>query len=421
MEVNDHKPFATLAEQNQPPVRVCMLANLYHPVVSGSATQVKGMSRALVALGHHVVVITAHVSPDTPEHETIDGVEIYRVPAIRLPKMKISLNFPWLNWVLWPRNVRRMQEILESHRINILHAHNHMFDMAFAAVLLKRRMKIPLFLTMHTVIKHANPFYNSILYITDRFFLGTTVVANVDQIVCPDNSVTAYVYERFKRRDTALVCYGVDPIEAVASGEIDALRDQYGLTGKKVIVSIGHVHAIRNRHELIKALPMVLKRVPNVMLVVVGGVFDKSPAQLAKELGIADRVIFVGAQPRSAIASFLALADVEAHWLNQDDGSWASPGVASMEAMYAGLPVFAVAPEGVYGDGVLKDGENIILVRRNRIDDLAEKLIAVLSDAEKARRIGAAAETMCKTYFNWPRIAEQTASHYSRLLLAMKS
>jgi len=94
----------------------------------------------------------------------------------------------------------------------------------------------------------------------------------------------------------------------------------------------------------------------------------------------------------------------------------ASPGLASMEAMFAGLPVFTVAPANIYGDGVLVNGRNVLLVQRDDIEALADKLCSVLSDAGLAASIGAEAEKTCQRYFSWPHIAQRTSGIYRELV-----
>ena len=116
-----------------------MLTNLFHPVATGSATQILGSSRELASFGHHIVVITAQVDPSTPDSEVMGGFKLSRLPALRLSRMSIALNFPWLNWTFWPVNLRSMEAIIRRHDIDLLHVHNHMFDMAFAGMVFKAR------------------------------------------------------------------------------------------------------------------------------------------------------------------------------------------------------------------------------------------------------------------------------------------
>ncbi|MDQ3817297.1 MAG: glycosyltransferase [Acidobacteriota bacterium] len=117
------------------------------------------------------------------------------------------------------------------------------------------------------------------------------------------------------------------------------------------------LHEIRNRKDLIEALPGVLKKFPDTLLLVVGTVADQSPVQAARRLGISESVIFTGAVPHKEIPALLDLADIEAHWLTQDSPEKTSLGIASLEAMGAGKVVLSAANENTYGPGVLKNGE----------------------------------------------------------------
>src|SRR5438270_6352898 len=111
-------------------ISVCMFSNLYPPVASGSSTQTAGLSRSLAQHGCPTVVITAKIDKTSEDYEEVDAVHIYRLPTIRLPKMAVALNFPWLSYTFFPKNLRRVKEIIERHQPDVFHLHNHMFDLA---------------------------------------------------------------------------------------------------------------------------------------------------------------------------------------------------------------------------------------------------------------------------------------------------
>src|SRR5205807_1271870 len=102
-------------------LRVVMFSNLYPPVVSGSATQSSSLARELAKRGCEVAVITARVAGGSPEYERVDGVHVHRLPALRLPKAAIALNFPWLSYTFTPANLRRIAAILDRHSPDVLH------------------------------------------------------------------------------------------------------------------------------------------------------------------------------------------------------------------------------------------------------------------------------------------------------------
>ena len=392
-----------------------MLTNLFHPVDTGSAIQIRGLSRELASLGHQVVVITAQVDPLTPDYEVMDGFEIYRVPALRLPRMSIALNFPWLNWTYWPANLRRMEAIIRRHDIELLHVHNHMFDMAFAAMALKRSLGLPVALTLHTVVKHSIRVFNLLLYPADRGFLRRAVVRHADAVICPDVNIQTYLAQAFGRSDGRIVPYGIE-LPAYPGADVERqIVEHFGLAERRVILSLGHVHALRNRLDLIRAMPAVRTRFAAVMLLVVGAVADQRPVKLVKQLGLEDVVKFAGAQPHKHVSVYHALAELEAMWFDQEVSGNNPLGIACMEAMLAGNPVLTVSNLDTFGPGVLVNGRDVIIVTGLDPQMLAETIIELLEDPENIRRVGQAAQMIARVRFAWPKVAAETAAVYRML------
>ncbi|MEQ8675444.1 MAG: glycosyltransferase family 4 protein [Aggregatilineales bacterium] len=398
-------------------MKICMLSNLYPPIITGSSTQSAALARELVCLGHEVIFITAHVDKDTPSYESIEGVHVYRLPAFRLPKLGIALNFAWLSITFTPSNQRRINEIITKHQPDVLHLHNHMFDIAFSAVRMSRIFKIPVVLTIHTIIKHGNPLYNLLLYPLDQIMLRYLVINQVDNMILPDLNARRYVIEAFKVAPTYgdVIPYGISLPDKPSDDVAARLLEQYDLVDKRVILSLGHLHEIRNRHDLIRAMPDVLKEHPNTVLLIVGTVATESPKILAKQLGVDQAVIFAGAMPHDQIPAFLSIADLEAHWLNQDEPENTSLGIASLEAMSAGTTILAAANPDTYGKGMLKHDENIIIVEPHQPEELAQVIIDLLEDDTRRNRIGEKARQTIAKYFSWESVCQKTIAVYENV------
>jgi glycosyltransferase involved in cell wall biosynthesis len=397
---------------NRPVKTICMLSNLAPPVVSGSSTQTFALSRELVARGYRVLIVTAHVVPGTPAVETVDGVEFHRLPAWRLPRMSIALDFPWLGLTYRPSNLAHLERLLREREVDLLHLHNHMFDLGFAAARMRERLGLPLVLTFHTIIQHANPFFDAILRPADRLLLRRAVVRHADAIVCPDRNVDAYVRRRFGREDGQLVPYGLTPPREAAPEEVESLRRRYGLERRPVVLSVGHVHGLRHRLDLVAGFAKVLRQQPDARLVIVGEVGDDRAQRLSRELGIEHAVIFTGPQPHESIPAFLALAEIEAHWFHQEGTGNTSLGVASMEAMYAGKAVLAAAGADTFAPGVIRDGRNLFTVPKDAPDRVAEILLKLLREPERCRAVGRAARETMEQNFSWQRIGDDTLEVY---------
>ncbi len=395
---------------------IAYFSNLFPPVATGSATQSFGLAREMAAQGHRVIVITPHLDKKTPKVEEINGFKVYRIPCLHLPKMQIALNFPWLNSTFSISNIFRIRNILETEKVDLVHVHNHMFDLALMGSLVKIWLGIPFVVTIHTMIKHANPLFNAILFPLDRFFLKFFVISRADGIVSPDVNMDRYMRERFDRQDSKIIPYGIS-LPTYPGEQIEKeIVQKFNLKDKRVILSLGHLHSLRNRMDLIKGLALIKDQFPDLKLVIVGGVMDQRPVQLVKELGLQNHVVFTGPQPHSVVPVFHKLAEIEAMWLDQDKNDLNSLGIACMEGMLAGKPVMAVANERTFGPGVLKNGQNVIILKSGNPQYVAEKITELFTDTAKGQAIGQSAQQIATKYFAWNGVADQHENLYSNII-----
>ena len=401
---------------NNTPISVCMFTNLYPPVVSGSSTQSAALARELARRGHPTTIITARVARESQEYEIVDGVHIYRLPALHLPQAAIALNFPWLNFTFTPANQRRIQKIINQHKPDVIHLHNHMFDLGFSAVRIAKKNNIPFVITVHTLIKHPNRFYNLFLYPADRVLIKHAVIDKAQTLICPDATIEEYVFEAFGKTNTALIPYGIGLPPQADPQMIAQIKEKYHLPSGPIILSLGHVHDIRNRLDLLKAMPSIIACFPNTALVIIGAIGTNTTEALARKLGIIDSVIFTSAVPHSEALGLLQIADIEAHWIQENNPQTKSLGIAALEAMGAGKAVFNTAEENVYGKGVLQDGQNYTRVEVGQPDQVAQKIIQVLSDSEKRTAIGEQAKELIIKHFSWDSVCSKTLDLYRNLI-----
>ncbi|MBN1553883.1 MAG: glycosyltransferase family 4 protein [Phycisphaerae bacterium] len=396
------------------PKRICMMTNLYPPVVSGSSTQSFTLARELAARGAEPFVITARVDPSTPEYEETDGVAVYRLPCLKLPELPIALNCPWLSVTFTPGNISRIRRILRRRRPEVLHLHNHMFDLAFSAVLMRREFRVPLVITLHTVIRHAKAMYNALLYPADRIVLRCLVTRYAETLICPDINMRQYARQAFPTSRTELVPYGIELPHQADPARVEELRRELNLQGKRVILSLGNIHEVRSRRDEIRALPAILKAHPDAVLLIVGGENTPTPRRLAKELDVEHAVVFAGHRPHEDVPALLAMAEMEAHLFYQEQSAaTTSLGIASQEAMAAGKVVLSAANPDSLGPGELRRGENVFLVDFHQPDRIAEIVIDVLNDPAKRARVGEAAGRLIRERFAWDPVCRRTLGVYA--------
>jgi glycosyltransferase involved in cell wall biosynthesis len=138
-----------------------------------------------------------------------------------------------------------------------------------------------------------------------------------------------------------------------------------------------------------KALPVALAAIAEVdgaRLILVGdGPERASLERRVSELGLVDRVQFLGSLPREDALRYLAGA--RAALLSS---AWENLPHAAVEALAVGTPVVSTNVGGV--PEVVRDGENGLLVPPNDVAALAAALRAVLTDDDLRARLAAGAQ-----------------------------
>lgn len=391
---------------------VLIISNLFPPVVSGSSIQSSRLARELVTQGNRVIVITAKIGDSQESHEINDTMEIFRIPSIGIPKMSITWNFPWIRWTLTLGNLKLLNSVVKKYKPDIIHLHNHMFDLALSAAYLRWKYKIPLVITIHTIVQHPNRTYNAILCAFDRIFLKKIVVNPADMIICPEKTIFRYVRASFNNENVIIIPYGIDIIKDGDTSYCQTLINDHNLKGKKIFLSLGHVHEIRDRKDIIEAMPDILQVFPDFILLIVGDVGTEKPRILAKMLGVEKNVIFTGAVPHSVVPSLFAISEMNGQWFKTSNPQSKTLGIAALEAMSAGKVVIGTADADVYGEKILINNENVILTNPGEPHNLARIIIELLRDDNLRKIIGSNASRTIKENFSWTRVGERTVQLY---------
>ena len=183
------------------------------------------------------------------------------------------------------------------------------------------------------------------------------------------------------------------------------LRD--GLTGgtdRRVVLTAARLDEQKGHPELLRAAA----ELPEALFVLVGEGPRRAALQsLAAELGIADRVLFLG--HRTDIPELLAACDVFALPSLYEGSS-----LAVLEAMAAGRPVVSSAIGGT--DELLSDGESGLLVPPGDSRALAEALRRLLGDGELRAALGQAGRARAERDFSREAMAGRVTGIYRRLL-----
>jgi teichuronic acid biosynthesis glycosyltransferase TuaC len=214
------------------------------------------------------------------------------------------------------------------------------------------------------------------------------------------------------------------------SGGIERLAAEYGARETRVVhlgarvaptarpvpqtptlVTVGHLVARKRHADVIRAVPAVAQRHPQLRYVVIGDGPERAAlGALARSLGVADRV-----ELRGQLAPEAALVEMRNASLFVMPSTDEALGVAYLEAMGAGVP--AIAAHGEPGpEEIAAAGPGIELVPAEDVSALASRIDALLSDHDALRVVGESARKTVAAHFGWDRCGAETVKAYRAAL-----
>ncbi|MEU9985643.1 glycosyltransferase family 4 protein [Streptomyces sp. NPDC048045] len=188
----------------------------------------------------------------------------------------------------------------------------------------------------------------------------------------------------------------------------EEVRARLGLTDRPVVVCVSRLVPRKGQDTLIRAMPRILAAEPDaVLLVVGGGPYEQDLRRLARETGVGPSVRFTGSVPWSELPAHYGAGDVFAMPCRTRRGGLdvEGLGIVYLEASATGLPVVA-GDSGGAPDAVL-DGETGWVVRGGEPAEAAERIVALLGDAELRRRMGERGRQWVEEKWRWDLLAEK--------------
>jgi glycosyltransferase involved in cell wall biosynthesis len=392
-------------------MKIMIVSSWYPPIQSGSSFYAESLAIELKKQGHSVCVVTTHWDSKTVRSYNQNDIEIHSLPVIVLPKMPFLLNLKIVPIASFPRNWRYLLSLATKFKPDIIHQVNHIFDTVFLSTKLAKQLEIPLVCSITTQLQHPNPMLRLGMKLIDRYLLGILAIQKCSSVICLDSEVRRYVAETYGSEvvsRSVIIAYGV------RSGFYESIKNDYEVdNGARQIVMVGHIHALRDPSNLIRAMPKILKKFPSTKLLFAGRVQLERPVSEAKGLGLSGNVDFLGEVSHADIARLLRSSQLYVAWAS---GPYTGLGTACIEAMLCELPVVIDLPENLFGDGRLKNWDNIVLVHRENIDEIANNIIKLLEEDDLRRHIGINGRIFVQEQLSWEKIAREIEKVYLELM-----
>jgi len=287
----------------------------FPPEVGGLESHIFYLCRGLVARGHQVDAVTSRSLPGLPAQEVMEGVRVWRT---WMPSRNTR---GWAAHAI--ASLPRFSAL--AAEADVLHAQDiaAVLPCAFA----QRVRGAPIVTTWHTshFLKRAHsrfwrPVFRQYLRVADHNLAASEEIAAVAEDIAPDVRIEPLT----NGVETSLFRRMVATLPPAARG------------GRKRLVVPRRLFPKNGVEYFVRAMPEIVRRVDVEAVVIGDGPERGALERLAAELGVADRLVFLGARPHADMPGLLSSGDLAIFPSLMEATS-----VAALESMACELPVAA--------------------------------------------------------------------------------
>ena len=390
------------------PLSVMMFSWEFPPrVIGGISPHVYFLSKSLAKKGMNVYVVTCDF-PGAPPHETIDGVEVYRIDSYKTPSPDFA------TWVyLMNLNMQKEAAAIVAKlpdKIDVFHAHDWL--VATAGIGLKHVFRKPLLVTMHsTEIGRRDGIHTA----TERMIGETEAWLTYEawKVICCSQYMVSHVKWAFGLPDDKLVMVpnGVNTqvYENVQGQDCRTFRGKFALPEEKLVLFVGRLVYEKGAHVLINAIPKIIAGINAKFVIVGSGYMRDQLLNIVKSMGLEHKVLFAGFVDDETLLRLQSCADVSVV------PSLFEPfGIVALEAMAAKSAV-VVSDIGGLAEIVDHDVTGV-KVYPNNPESLAWGVTKVLTNKTYRNMLRQNAYKEIREKYDWEQIAEQTSQIYESVL-----
>ena len=382
----------------------------------GQNVYVAETAKHIAQLGYDIDIFTRWEDGSTEQVVNwLPGIRVVHVkagPVKYMPKEEILQFMPAFR--------QSMMDFMRRHHIRYELIHANFFMSALVAMEIRKRMEIPFVVTFHALGEVRKIYQGKDdKFPAERFDIERKIVQSADCIIaeCPqDKDDLIQYYDAPEERITIVPCgfsgqefYPVERAEARAMLGLDQ--------NEKILLQLGRMVPRKGVDNVVESLAHLKQN--NYRLLIVGGEADQPDPvttpeigrlqQLAKELGVEDKVTFTGRRNRDVLKYFYSAADVFI------TTPWYEPfGITPLEAMACGTPVIGSNVGGI--KYTVLDGKTGYLVAPNEPAMLAQKIFQLFRSTSLLGKMKRNAIARVNQLFTWSRVSEILVDVYEAVL-----
>jgi glycosyltransferase involved in cell wall biosynthesis len=383
-------------------LKVAQLVPYYSPVIGGVEAVCQYISEELAQRGHEVHVFTANRthkgSPrlQMPCHQVINGVSVHRFRSY------INVG----HYGLFPGFISP----LRKGEFDVIHAHGYRQPQSEIGWRLGARLNVPTILHVHGGF-YARSRLKQLWYaLFDR--LARKQKTNMfDHFIALSELDQRHLLELSIDPGSISIIGNAAENEAFEMFDSTQFRKKHGLDGKKVILYLSILHHYKRPELLIRALPELIDKEPDVFVLFVGpdaGELEKI-LKLGKRLGVTKHYKWVGPlqgrekQEAFECSEFLALPSDEDPYP-----------LVLLEAMAHKRPVLTTSVVGQAS--LISTNEAGIVVPPGDLSGIVDGAIRLLSEPVYRETIGSNARRLAARMFSVKAVVDEIEMLYAYLI-----
>lgn len=363
-----------------------------YPTVGGSGVVATELGKLLAERGHEIHFITSSVPfrlnkmyPNIYYHQ----VEVNQYSVFQHAPYDIAL-------------ANKMAVVARREKLDILHVH-YAVPHAVCAILAKQMADTDLKIvtTLHgtdiTVLGYDPS-------LTEAIRFG---IEQSDHVTAVSHALVDQTYSLIKPDKDIETVYNFIDERVYRKVNSEHLKRDYGiLPHEKVIIHVSNFRAVKRVEDVVQTFSRIVEHIPSKLLLVGDGPEMTVICQLVKELGLKDKVLFLGKQ--DSLEELYSLSDLML-LLSQKE----SFGLVALEAMACGVPCIGTDVGGI--PEVIEDGVNGYVCPLGDVETISEKAVSLLNSHDLYKQYSENALETARTKFHWSKIVGQYEQIYRKL------
>lgn len=176
-----------------------------------------------------------------------------------------------------------------------------------------------------------------------------------------------------------------------------------------LIVCVARLVPVKGINYLIKAIPPILEEV-NVGLLLIGDGPEKNKLMgIVDELGLEDRVHFLGSKSHDELPTYLSMSDVFIC-----PSLFEGMGSVFVEAMACRIPVVGTNVGGI--PDVIQDNVNGLLIEPQDSSQIAKAVLKILGNKDLADKLAENGRRIALEKYSWDKVSEDIHMLYKEIL-----